>query len=93
MQDGKGALYFVGNSVPMLIGRQEPILDVTRPIIRIQATKQTRQQMREDCPSGVVSMDRMLGRKFTPGFVLSMALLSVVALAAINYMLPPGWQP
>lgn len=59
--------------------------------IKPQATPKTRQQMREDCPSGIVHMDRMMGRRFTPGFVAFIALASIAILAAINSMLPPGW--
>lgn len=56
-----------------------------------QATKMTRQEMREHSPSGVVKMDRMLGRSFTPRFLLACAVMSLAVLVAINNQLPPGW--
>lgn len=59
--------------------------------VKPQATPKTRQQMREDSPSGIVQMDSMLGRTFTYRFIATAAMVAVAALAAINMMLPPGW--
>lgn len=56
-----------------------------------QATKMTRQEMREHSPSGAVQMDSMLGRTFTYRFLAAAAIVAVSALAAINMMLPPTW--
>lgn len=59
--------------------------------VKPQATFSTPQEWRESSPSGVINMPRMMGRRFTPGFVAYMALASIAVLAAINSMLPPGW--
>lgn len=59
--------------------------------VRPQATKKTLQEWREDSHHGVIQMPRMMGRRFTPSFVVFAALASIAALCAINSMLPPGW--
>lgn len=59
--------------------------------IKPQATRKTTQQWREDSRHGVISMPRMMGRRFTPSFVVYAALASIALLCAINSMLPSGW--
>lgn len=56
-----------------------------------QATKMTRQEMRESSQSGVVHMDRMLGRSFTPKFLGLCIFAFGWLMVIINMMLPPGW--
>jgi len=41
-----------------------------KPFMRIQATRKTRQQLREDSPSGVIQMDKYLGKRFTNTFLI-----------------------
>lgn len=59
--------------------------------MHIQATKMTRQELREYSPSGGVQMDSIRGRSFTYPFLIKVALLSLAALAAISSALPQGW--
>lgn len=44
-----------------------------------QATKFTRQEMRERSPSGVVHMDGMMGKTFTTWFLIKCGLVGVAA--------------
>lgn len=45
----------------------------------IQATKFTRQEMRERSPSGVIHMDGMMGKTFTTWFLIKRGLFGVAA--------------
>ena len=44
-----------------------------------QATKFTRQEMRELSPSGVVHMDGMMGKTFTTWFLIKCGIVGVAA--------------
>lgn len=59
--------------------------------IKPQATQKTRQQMREDSPSGIVHMRKSKGRRLTSRVLVVIAVIGTAALAAINSILPPGW--
>lgn len=50
--------------------------------MRPQATKMTRQQMRESSPSGEVKMDKWLGKTFTLPFI-GFAVLTGLALTYV----------
>lgn len=76
MQDGKGALYFTkpihecGENFP----------GPARPLIKPQATPKTRDQIREDSPSGYVSMEHELD--WHGKHLLLLMVLFVVGLIA-----------
>lgn len=59
--------------------------------IKPQATQNTRQQMREDSPSGIVHMRESKGRRLMPRMLALIAIIGTAVLAALNSMLPPGW--
>ena len=44
-----------------------------------QATKFTKQEMRERSPSGVIRMDSMMGKTFTTWFLIKCGLFGVAA--------------
>ena len=53
----------------------------------IQATKFTRQEMRERSPSGVISMDSMMGKTFTTWFLIKCGLAGVAAAYLFDWVI------
>lgn len=59
-----------------------------------QATKFTKQEMRERSPSGVVHMDGMTGKNFTTWFLIKCGLVGVAAAYVFDWAIMgiPSWQ-
>lgn len=51
-----------------------------------QATKFTRQEMRERSPSGVIHMDGMMGKTFTTWFLIRCGLFGLAAAYGIDWV-------
>lgn len=54
--------------------------------MRVQATKFTKQEMRERSPSGVVQMDSMMGKNFTTWFLIKCGLTGIAAAYGIDWV-------
>ena len=62
--------------------------------MKSQATKFTKQEMRERSPSGVVHMDSMMGKSFTAWFLIKCGLVGIAAAYLFDWvvMSMPTWQ-
>ncbi len=62
--------------------------------MRAQATKFTKQEMRERSPSGVIHMDSMMGKNFTTCFLIKCGLFGVAVAYVFDWaiMSMPAWQ-
>lgn len=58
-----------------------------KPRRRQQATKMTRDELREFSPSGVVHMDGMTGKNFTTWFLIKCGLFGVAAAYLFDWVI------
>lgn len=58
-----------------------------RPFIKPQATKFTKQEMREHSPSGFIQMDAMMGRNFTTIFLIKCGLAGIAAAYLFDWVI------
>ena len=54
--------------------------------MRVQATKFTKQEMRERSPSGTVHMDGMMGKNFTTWFLIKCGLIGIAAAYLFDWI-------
>lgn len=55
--------------------------------MKAQATKITKQEMRERSPSGVVHMDGMMGKNFTTWFLIKCGLFGIAAAYVFDWVI------
>lgn len=77
MKDGKGALYFV----KPIHECSENFPGPPQPFFKPQATKMTRQEMRDTSPSGVIDMDAWMGRRWVIIAMKAILTICIVGLA------------
>lgn len=55
--------------------------------MKTQATKFTKQEMRERRPSGILQMDAMMGRSFTTFFLIKCGLAGIAAAYVFDWLI------